>query len=94
MSDFDFGEIIFDIVGDALGLGVIEKTIGKAVLEGLKQEAETETKAQLKKKIQDSITNKKPVKLTPEEIPMLRRVTNRAVGILSFGKLENILEGK
>ncbi len=95
MSDLevDFGKVLFEGLGSIIGLGPVPVTIGKVVIEaiGALDEAEEKKKA-LTKKIEDSINNKKPVKITEDEAPILRKAVNRTINILSFGKIEDALE--
>lgn len=92
MSDdffVDFSKEIFGGVVDIFGGGPITKTIGKIAIEALSEDM-TEDKKKLIKKIENT---KGPVKLTPDEVPILRRAINRTVDILTFGRVHNVLEG-
>lgn len=97
----DFGQSLFDLAGNALGLNGLEMTLGKLAIEAVSVAAKNESDMteqtkldhyNLLKKIDAGIKSNTPVQITEAEVPLLRKAINRTVDILTFGRVHDILE--
>ena len=109
MSDdllIDFGQSIFDLAGNALGLGGVEMTLGKLAIEALAHESRPQTLGGYVMSEAEKLQNYNIIKkidaanksedkiavIEAHEVPILRRAINRTVDIITFGRVHDILE--
>lgn len=104
MSDFledifvDFSKNIFEGLATSAGLPFPAVILGKVAIEAMGKDLhkvdqdDAAAQYKIKEKIKTSIKEGKPVKITKEEIPLLRRAINRTVDTLTWGKIKDALE--
>lgn len=94
----DFSKDIFENVASAAGVPFPAVILGKVAIEAMTKDLHSVDQDDavkqytIKEKIKTSIKDGKPVKITKEEIPILRRAINRTVDTLTWGRIKDVLE--